>query len=223
MTIVRTTGAIGVNDSRIISGDPPFVVGDPPQWDDASDGTYADLETFEHPDVTYADSASARLSPTSGVTQNEGLAQISARIRYQAMDPGMHPPWVRIHGGTFTSPAWLFGPDDPTDVSEGSQTPTWITIPLPTITPSRTAYFLEKIADGSESITIRVTAPFLRNIAFRTPRTRIYEAHLVVTGPTDAPGCRNYPADTSTAVGGQVRQWPPSKSRQRSSRGVGYY
>lgn len=53
----------------------------------------------------------------------------------------------------------------------------------------------------------------------------IYEARLAVyyRVSATAPPCRVYPADMLGSVGGPVRQYPPSKSRQRSSRGVGYY
>ena len=84
-TIAHVPGAVTVSDgtSFVGSGIAPIVVGSPPQWDDASDGSYAYLKTYEHPDVSYADSALGALAPEPSLPLGTDGVSVSARIRYQ--------------------------------------------------------------------------------------------------------------------------------------------
>jgi hypothetical protein len=219
---VVTTGAVAVVDysADSFSLAPPVVVGDSPQWADDSDATYAELETFEHPDASNADNGIALLAPNTSVSPNSNGATVTARVRYQSMSADMAPPWVRVKDtadmGYLLDTLTLPGPP-------GSSSPTWVEIPLGESTTDRLGVFLDRLSSGSTTLAVEVYAPFLRVNSLRYPRTRIFEVQLIVrTQGGYAPPCRILKRGDRADLGG-ARNYPPAKSQQFSSRGVGFY
>lgn len=194
---------------------PPVLVGGAGTFSDDSDATYVEFETYEHPSVSYADTATLALQPTPLVKTTTAGVTVSAWVRYQSLSVDMAPPRIQIRRAgidlVVAEPA-----------APGSAATTWIEIPLP-FTDANLASFLSLIDSGSETVNLIVTAPFLRTYTFRNTRTRVYEAYLMVTTPgSDAPPCRIFPRADGLGVG-SGRRFPPPKSQQRSGRRFGYY
>lgn len=226
VTHVPSPGIVTVTDTYLGSGSPPLVVGGAGTWNDGSDATYAELEVFEHPDVSYADSGTVTLGKVA-TTQNPALATAYAMIRYQALDPDMRKPHARVDRvGAIpdeTNPLISTGLQP---WATGTGAPEWYKLPLVEWYGGGMADVLAEIQPGSSAqLVLNVIPEYLSTIAYRTPRMRIYEAYLVIETPgSDAPPCRIYPRSDGLGVGAG-RAYPPPKSQQRSpgNRGVGYY
>lgn len=213
-------GAVTVIDgtSFIGSGIAPIVVGSPPQWDDGSDGSYAYLKTFEHPDVSYTDYARGTLEQQPSMPPNPDGVTVTARLRYQSMDSGMKVPRVYVVRDADGSQLLA---NDP--VAVGSTSATTIDLPLTPVGASGLSNFVQLIRGDTEPLYLQVHAPFLRVVPNRESYTKVFEVSLLIGVPTHvAPPCRLTGRGDSLGVGAG-RNYPPSKMQQTSSRGVGAY
>lgn len=220
--ILRPPGVVSVSDNYSSSANPetPFIVGDPNGlWNDDSDATYAELETFEHPDVSYADSASATLPINPAIPSNPAsVRSVLARVRYQALDVDMRPPMVWVDQFPSTLGTQRVAMKQPT--GPAAMTPTWIEIPLDLLLPQD---FLDDARSGTRSLVLSVLSPYLSTYSFRAPWMRIFEAMLIVeTASNEAPPCRQIRRGDHFDPGG-ARMFPPSKMQQTSPRHVGAY
>lgn len=224
---VRTQGEVVVLDSGGVPGisEPPFVVGSAPQWADESDASYADLETFEHPDVSYADGAEAEILKNPEVGFISEGASVVARVRYQSMSPGMLRPYAWVPDPVSTFGELLLTSEHATASEVGSTSPTWVEIPLTAGVEDGMQKFLERVRGegGDDHLKLVVIAPFLLNIPNRLSRTRIYEAQLIVRTPGGiAPPGRLTGRGDSLDLGGG-RLYPFAKTQQGGFRTSGIY
>lgn len=216
--IFTVPGAITVSDNGNNTGSPPLVVGGPPQWADASDGSYAELEVFEHPDVSYRDGGHGVLKKHE-YSEGASIESVMARIRYQALDTGMKRPHARITrvepfvtsdvrtAALTTEPG--VGPED-----VASMTATVIDLPMTEGYPGAFATLVEELREGNGRVLrLDVYPGFLREIAWRSPRMRIYEAevHVTLHLPPPAP-FRLFPRRDTRALAG-VRNRKPNPAR----------
>lgn len=221
---VYVTGEVVAVDSGGVIGvsEPPFMVGEPPQWNDNSDGSYADLETFENPDVSYADAGVGALAVDESLP-NASAAGVTvvAHVRYQSMNPAMAPPRVTVATDAGNSVLLTGG-----GTGDGAGSPTWVEIPLEPLDGDAGLLqtFLDRISDpGAPAVDLNVFAPYLFGEVSVLKRTRIYEAFLVVSIPGGlAPPCRLTSRGDFHDLGGG-RLFPFAKTQQGGFRTSGTY
>lgn len=216
------TGAVVAHEAPtgVVGGASPVVVGSAPQWADGSDATYAEVETYEHPDISYADWGEAEL-PAQPVIGNAALVRkVYARVRYRSLDANMRPPRIRLYQEFEGSDVQSLIGAQPT--TGGSAEITWADIPLEELELGGLQQMLD-ILNGTSNGTVQmqIFAPFLRVAVGQFKRTRIYEAHVVVQGALSAPPCRITGRGDDLGRGsGRIVPRPKS---QQSGRFRGFY
>lgn len=221
--VVTVPGAVTVSDADTGGNStPPTVVGAPPQWSDNSDATYTELEVFEHPDVSYRDGGHGVLEKKA-VAFNPATVQVFARVRYQALASDMLRPFASIsRTGRPADRLFAAQTTEPALSEVASMSAVTVDLPMTEWYPGAYSDLLAEIQPGhTQELVLNVYPGFLRVIAFRTPRMRIYEASVFIKGAAVAPPGRLFPRDDYLSLGGH--HYPPPTSQQRSGRRFGYH
>lgn len=222
--VVTVPGAVTVSDADTGGNStPPTVVGAQPQWLDGSDATYTELEVFEHPDVSYRDGGHGVLEKKA-VAFNPATVQVFARVRYQALASDMLRPFASIsRTGRPADRLFAAQTTEPALSEVASMSAVTVDLPMTEWYPGAYSDLLAEIQPGhTQELVLNVYPGFLRVIAFRTPRMRIYEASVFIKGATAAPPCQNFPRDDRQGVGAGQNH-PPPKSHQGGRTNFGYW
>lgn len=212
---VPLADTVTVQDTGIADGGGGVIVGSPPVWKDDSDATYASFGGHYLGDGNPQFYGEAAAGVAASVASLPLVLDVRAHVRIRA-EAGTSPRMPRfrlqqqVGGGHEITVA-------PMDVAPVAAT--WIPVPL-SLTEEQAADFA--VNPSIWRLTILPPEYFAPGVPNELQRWRVFEARLEAKVRSDAPPCRLFPRADGLGVGGG-RNFPPPKSRQRSSRRFGYY
>lgn len=194
----------------------PTIVGDPPQWADDDDATYALLEQEGTSTIVKQSHAHAALPATPYLDKiDPTTATVTFGFRYSGTTTGAGltlEPELLLGGSTHVAlfPYWSLTADG--GVYEITAAPA----------PSTLSYYGVTVADlvghlAAGDLTLAVRVGY--GDTYQTRALYIYKAWVSVAFqclPSHTPWLRQYPRSP-------LRQWPPERSYQRSNRRAGGY
>lgn len=203
-TVTLLPGEVVDAGSWLFSGGtgttPPTIVGDPPQWADGSDSTYATVA----PADPLQEAAGAYLTPLT--VDPSKVTAVGFTLRY-------------VGGGGGTAAGVFYADPAFSDIAAVVPSAGSVTDWAYTFTDSDYASF----GISLETLASYLTTSGARCIVSGTgisPSLTVYEMAVVVTYGGRPPSCRLYPRDDR--YGPSPRIYPPPRSQQTAGRITGY-